>query len=141
MSIPVPHRSSAAAVQARQAARVTALAFGVVAVAGFVPGLTADLGQIQPAGWGSGAVLLGILRVSVIGNLFHLTMAGAGLLASGNEDRSRDYLLWGGAGYLVLSCHRLLVDHLVAGGQVAGQGIGEWLPVAVGLAMVLIASA
>ena len=139
MATPVPHRSSPAAGPAQRAARVTACAFGVLAVAGFVPGLTADLGRIQPAGWSSGAVLLGVLRVSVIGNLIHFALAWAGLLAAADEHRSRRYLLWGGAGYVALSCHRLLVDRLVGGGAVVGPGVGEWLPVAAGLAMMLTA--
>ena len=93
----------------------------------------------MPRGWPqSGALLLGIVRVSVIGNLIHLTMAGAGLLAAQSEERSRGYLLWGGAAYTALSCHRLLVDHLVAAGQVPGQGTaGQLLPVVAGFAMVM----
>lgn len=137
MTSRAPDRPSTAGEPARRAARVTALTFGAVALAGFIPGLTTDLSRIEPAGWGSGAVLLGILRVSVIGNLIHLIMAGAGLLAADNEQRSRSYLVWGGAFYLALSCHRLLIDRLVGGAEVPGQGIGQWLPIAAGLAMVL----
>ena len=139
MTSSAPDRPFTAGEPARRAARVVALAFGAVAVAGFVPGLTADLGRIAPAGWGSGAVLLGVLRVSVIGNLIHLAMAGAGLLASDSEQKSRSYLLWGGACYFALSCHRLLIARLVVGTQVPGRGIGEWLPIAAGLAMMLTA--
>jgi uncharacterized protein DUF4383 len=121
----------------RRAARVVALCFGAVAVAGFVPGLTEHVERLQPAGWGSGALLFGVVRVSVVANLIHVVMAGAGLLAAQSGAASRRYLLWGGAAYAALSCHRLLVDHLVNGGRVPGQGPGEWLPVAAGLAMVV----
>lgn len=62
-----------------------------------------------------------------------------GLLAAPNDDASRRYLLWGGGAYAALSCHRLLVDHLVAGGMVPGRGVGEWLPIAAGLGMVVTA--
>ena len=62
-----------------------------------------------------------------------------GLLAAPNDDASRRYLLWGGGAYAALSCHRLLVDHLVAGGMAPGRGVGEWLPIAAGLGMVVTA--
>lgn len=121
----------------RRAARGVAIAFGVVALAGFVPGLTDDVGRLQPAGWGSGALLFGVVRVSVVANLMHLVLAGAGLWAAQSAATSRRYLVVGGTAYAALSCHRLLVDQLVNGGRVPGQGVGEWLPVVAGLAMVV----
>ncbi len=120
-----------------RAAGTAALAFAAVAVAGSVPGLTAHLDRIELAGWESGALLLGILRVSVVANLIHVVMAGMGLVAAGREDVATRYLMWGGAAYTVLSVHRFLVDRVVGGGQVPGQGAGEWLPIAAGLALVL----
>ena len=124
-------------VPVRRAARWVAIAFGVVALAGFVPGLTADVGRLQPAGWGSGALLFGVVRVSVVANLMHLVLAGAGLLAAQSAPTSRRYLVWGGTAYAALSCYRLFIDQLVDAGPVPGQGVGEWLPVATGLAMVM----
>lgn len=120
-----------------RAAHAAAVAFGVVAAAGSLPGLTAHLDQIELAGWESGALLLGILRVSVVGNLMHLLMAGLGLLAARREELATGYLLWGGAAYTLLSCHRYVIDLVVAGGRVPGQGVGELLPIAAGLALVL----
>ncbi|MFL6167474.1 MAG: DUF4383 domain-containing protein [Ornithinibacter sp.] len=120
-----------------RAARAAAVAFTVVAVAGSVPGLTTNLDRIELAGWESGALLLGIVRVSVTGNLVHLVMAGLALAAARSEEAATRYLVWGGAAYTLLSCHRFLVDLVVAGGRVPGQGVGEWLPVAAGLALVL----
>ena len=122
---------------ASRAAHAAAVAFAVVAVAGSSPGLTAHLDRIELAGWESGALLLGILRVSVVGNLVHLVMAGIGLVAARREELATGYLLWGGAAYTLLSCHRYVVDLVVAGGRVPGQGVGELLPVAAGLALVL----
>ena len=122
---------------ASRAAHAAAVAFAVVAVAGSSPGLTTHLDRIELAGWESGALLLGILRVSVVGNLVHLLMAGVGVLASRREELAAGYLLWGGAAYTLLSCHRYVVDLVVAEGRVPGQGVGELLPVAAGLALVL----
>lgn len=121
---------------ARRAARVVAALFLFVAVAGFVPGLTAHLGRIEPAGWGSRAVLLGVLRVSVAGNLIHLVMAGAGWLAAASDEASRRFLVYGGAAYAALSGHGVLVARLVADSQpVPDRGATVWVPVAAGLAM------
>jgi Domain of unknown function (DUF4383) len=131
------HRPDADGEPACRASRAAALAFAVVAVAGSLPGLTTNLDRIEVAGWQSGALLLGILRVSVAGNLVHLVMAGVGLAAARREEAATRYLVWGGAVYTLLSCHRLLVDLAVAGGRVPGQGVGEWLPIAAGLALVL----
>lgn len=122
---------------AGRAAHAAAVTFAVLAVAGSAPGLTTDLDRIELAGWESGALLLGILRVSVMGNLIHLLMAGLGLVAARREETATQYLVWGGAGYTLLSCHRFVVDLVVAGGRVPGQGVGELLPVAAGLALVL----
>ena len=85
----------------QRTARLVAVAFLVVALAGFVPGLTAHLERLEPAGWGSGALLFGILRVSVVANLMHVVMAGAGLLAAPGAEASRRYLLGGGTAYAV----------------------------------------
>lgn len=131
------HRWVAPREPACRAARAAALAFAAVAVASCVPGLTAHLDRIELAGWESGALLLGILRVSVAANLIHAVMAAMGLMAAGREDLATRYLMWGGAAYTALSVHRFVVDRVVGGGQVPGQGAGEWLPIAAGLGLVL----
>jgi len=131
-------RSSAGGEAVRRRTRLVALTLGLVGIAGFVPGVTSHLGQIEPAGWGSGALLFGVVRVSVIGNLIHVAMSAGGLLATASDEWSRRFLQWGGTAYATMSCYRVLLDLYLAGGRVPGQGAGEWLPVAAGLAIVAI---
>lgn len=100
-------RYDASPVQA--AAAAVALVFGVVGVAGFVPGLTTHYDDLQFAGHESGAMLLGLFQVSVLHNLVHLGFAVAGFLLARTAAGARGYLVGGGALYLVVFLYGLLV--------------------------------
>lgn len=100
-------RYDASPVQA--AAAVVALVFGVVGVAGFIPGITTDFGELEFAGHESGAMLLGIFQVSVLHNLVHLGFAVAGFVLARTAAGARGYLIGGGALYLVVFLYGLLV--------------------------------
>jgi hypothetical protein len=98
------------------AARAAGVAFLLVGLAGFVPGLTTDLYDgLEFAGGEGTSELLGLFAVSVLHNLVHLLFGIAGLALAATPNGARSYLLGGGGLYLVLF---LL-------GVVGG---GEWLP-------------
>ena len=102
---------------AQTAARAVGVAFLVVALAGFVPGLTTNLYDgLEFAGDDGSAELLGIFAVSVLHNLVHGLFGIAGLALAGSASGARTYLLGGGAVYLALWLF----------GAVGG---GEWIPV------------
>lgn len=102
---------------AQTAARAVGVAFLVVALAGFVPGLTTNLYDgLEFAGEDGSAELLGIFAVSVLHNLVHGLFGIAGLALAGSASGARTYLLGGGAVYLALWLF----------GAVGG---GEWIPV------------
>ena len=75
----------------RSAARAAALVFGVafllVGVLGFVPGITAGYADLRFAGHESGARLFGVFTVSVLHNLVHLAFGVLGVVASRGQRR------------------------------------------------------
>ena len=86
------------------------LAFLLVGIAGFIPGVTSDYDQLEFAGPDSGAKLFGLFEVSVLHNLVHL-LFGVGLLAAARVAWSRLYLIGGGIAYLGVAIYGMLVDH------------------------------
>ena len=81
--------------------------FLIVGIAGFIPGLTMDMGSMSMAGHGSMALLLGTFQVSVLHNIVHLLFGVVGLLAARSGRGSRLYLLVGGIVYAVLYVYGL----------------------------------
>jgi hypothetical protein len=88
-----------------------ALLFGVVflivGIAGFIPGLTMDMGSMSMAGHGSMALLLGLFQVSVLHNIVHLLFGIVGLIAARSASGARLYLVVGGIVYAVLFVYGL----------------------------------
>ncbi|ROQ16734.1 uncharacterized protein DUF4383 [Curtobacterium sp. PhB172] len=88
-----------------------ALLFGVVflivGIAGFIPGLTMDMGSMSMAGHGSMALLLGLFQVSVLHNIVHLLFGIVGLVAARSASGARLYLVVGGIVYAVLFVYGL----------------------------------
>jgi len=82
---------------------------------GFVPGITADHGDLRFAGAGSHAKLFDLFRVSVLDNLVHLLLGAAGIALASTRAGARRFLAV--AGLLLLGLWALGV----AGG-------GGWLP-------------
>src|SRR5690242_19811511 len=93
----------------RKVTAVVAGTFLVVGIAGFIPGITQHLGDIEFAGHESGAELLGVFQVSILHNLVHIAFGVVGLLCLRRPESSRAFLLIGGAIYLVLFLYGLAV--------------------------------
>ncbi|GGO88841.1 membrane protein [Nocardioides phosphati] len=129
-------RYDASPVQA--AAAVVALAFGIVGVAGFVPGLTTDYGDLTFAGHDSGAMLLGIFQVSILHNLVHLGFAVAGFVLARTAAGARGYLIGGGALYLVVFLYGLVVGLHDKANFLPVNDADDVLHVVLGAGMVLL---
>lgn len=92
-------------------AAIFGLTFLLVGVAGFIPGVTSNYGELKFAGTDSNAELLGVFRVSILHNLVHL-LFGVGILAAARRSWAAAYLIGGGIGYLGFVVYGVLVDEL-----------------------------
>ena len=95
--------------------QMTAFIFGVVfllvGIAGFIPGITTNYGDMSFAGHHPpSALMLGIFAVSVLHNIVHLLFGIAGLALARSFNTARIYLVGGGVVYAVLWLYRLIID-------------------------------
>ena len=88
---------------------ILGLTFLLVAIAGFIPGVTTPFEHLEVAGTDSEAELLGLFQVSVLQNIVHL-LFGVGIIAAAREKWSLAYLLGGGLAYAAIAAYGFLVD-------------------------------
>jgi hypothetical protein len=122
----------------RTAALVVAGVFLLVGVAGFIPGLTTDYGDMTFAGHHSDAHLLGIFQVSILHNIVHLLFGVAGLALARTVSGARAYLIGGGAVYLLLWVYGLVIGEDSAANFVPVNDADDWLHLGLGLGMLAL---
>jgi hypothetical protein len=120
------------------AAFFVGVAFLVVGIFGFIPGVTSQYDLLDWAGHHSGAKLFGVFAVSVLHNLVHLAFGGLGLLCTRTYAAARAYLLLGGLAYLGLWAYGLLIDHGSSANFVPVNSADNWLHLGLGAGMVLL---
>lgn len=120
----------------QKAALAVGAVFLLVGVLGFIPGITTNYSALGFAGHGSEALLLGIFQVSVLHNIVHLLFGAAGIAMARSAAQSRNYLIWGGAIYLVLWLYGLLIGHDTAANFVPVNTADNWLHFVLGVAMI-----
>ncbi|WP_280400910.1 DUF4383 domain-containing protein [Nocardia carnea] len=127
---------------ARSPVQLAALAVGavfvLVAILGFVPGITTNYSSLEWAGHHSGAQLLGLFNVSVLHNLVHLAFGVAGLAAGARSSWARAYLIGGGVIYLILWIYGLLIDYDSDANFVPLDTADNWLHFGLGAGMVAL---
>lgn len=90
--------------------------FLLVAVLGFVPGITTDLYDgLEFAGNDGTSELLGLFKVSILHNIVH-GLFGVGILMAATHKGALSYLLGAGAIYVVLFLMGII-------------GAGDWVPI------------
>jgi hypothetical protein len=119
----------------QKAALAVGVVFLLVGVLGFIPGITSNYESLGFAGHGSEALLLGIFQVSVLHNIVHLLFGAAGIAMARTAAQSRNYLIVGGAIYLVLWLYGLLIGHDTAANFVPVNTADNWLHFVLGVAM------
>lgn len=80
-------------------ALVVGVVFVLVAILGFIPGITT--GDLKAYGHESEAKLLGLFNVSILHNIVH-GLFGVGILMSRTRAGAKNYLIGGGIVYIVL---------------------------------------
>jgi hypothetical protein len=124
--------------RARLFATIVGATFLLVGIAGFIPGVTQNLGDIKFAGHESGAELLGIFRVSVLHNLVHVLFGVAGLAAARRARAARAFLLIGGIAYLALWLLGLATHYESDANFVPVNNADDWLHFALGGGMIAL---
>ncbi len=116
-------------------ALLAAVAFLVVAILGFVPGITTRFSELGFAGHQSEALLLGLFQISVLHNLVHALFGIVGLIAAKTVSGARGFLLGAGVTYLVLTVFGALIDLDSPLNFVPLNVADNWLHLALGLGM------
>jgi hypothetical protein len=115
--------------------RLVGVVFLLVAVAGFIPGITTNLYDgLEFAGDDGNAEILGLFEVSVLHNIVHGLFGIAGLAMAATASGARTFLLGGGAIYILLAA----VQAVGAGEWVPLVGPDLWLHLALGVGMIAL---
>lgn len=120
----------------RLAALLYGIVFLIVGLAGFIPGLTTNVGSMQMGGHHSEAMLLGVFQVSVLHNIVHLLYGIAGFVLSRRPASARLYLLIGGVIYAVLWIYGLVIDKDSMANFVPLNTADDWLHFVLALTMI-----
>ena len=132
------NRSGRSMTTIQRAAQVVGAVFLLVGVLGFIPGITTNYESLGAAGHGSGALLLGIFQVSILHNVVHLLFGVAGIVMARSATQSRNYLVGGGAVYLVLWLYGMLIGHDTPANFIPVNSADNWLHLVLGLGMVVL---
>ncbi|MDY0908636.1 DUF4383 domain-containing protein [Microbacterium sp. CFBP9034] len=135
-------RTTAVDGYARTAIQKTALVFGIVflviGIAGFIPGLTHSMEEMEGAGADSQAMLFGVFQVSILHNVVHLLFGVVGLAVAARARASRQYLIWGGVVYAVLLVYGLFAVNVEEANFVPVNVADNWLHAVLAVAMILL---
>ena len=122
----------------QKAATAVGIAFLLVGILGFIPGITTNYDQLDFASHESDAKLLGLFQVSILHNIVHLLFGIAGLALARTYNGAKSYLIGGGAIYLVLWIYGMVIDHDSDANFVPVNDADNWLHFALGAAMIAL---
>jgi uncharacterized protein DUF4383 len=120
------------------AALLIGAVFLLVGIAGFIPGITTNVGDMKFAGHESPSELLGLFQVSILHNIVHLAIGIIGLAAAATWEGARLYLVGGGAIYLALAVYGWIVERTSDANFVPMNNADNVLHVVLGAGMILL---
>jgi len=120
------------------AALLVGAVFVIVGIAGFIPGITTNVGDMKFAGHESPSELLGLFQVSILHNIVHLAIGIIGLVAAATWEGARLYLVGGGAIYLALAVYGWIVERTSDANFVPMNNADNVLHVILGAGMILL---
>lgn len=120
------------------AALLVGAIFVIVGIAGFIPGITTNVGDMKFAGHESPSELLGLFQVSILHNIVHLAIGIIGLVAAATWEGARLYLVGGGAIYLALAIYGWVVERTSDANFVPMNNADNVLHVLLGAGMILL---
>ncbi len=113
--------------------RLVGVAFLLVGIAGFIPGITTNLYDgLEFAGNDGNAELLGLFKMSVLHNIVHGLFGIAGLALAATASGARTFLVGGGAIYVVL----WLLGILGGADWIPSNRLDDWLHLVLGVGMI-----
>jgi hypothetical protein len=136
-SSPQSMRSTGPRTNLQKAAMAVGAVFLLVGILGFIPGITTQYETMGLAGHHSTAMLLGVFQVSVLHNIVHLLFGVAGLVMARTAAGARNYLIGGGAVYLVLWIYGLITANTDSPANfVPLNSADNWLHLLLGVGMI-----
>ncbi|MEV0643968.1 DUF4383 domain-containing protein [Phytomonospora sp. NPDC050363] len=123
---------------AQLVALVLGIVFLLVGIAGFIPGLTTDVGEMSFAGHESGAMLLGVFQVSILHNIVHLLFGVAGVAMARSFSTARSYLIGGGVVYALVWLYGLFISHDSVANFIPVNTADNWLHLGLAVAMIAL---
>jgi hypothetical protein len=117
----------------QKAALVVGIVFVIVGIAGFIPGITENapgdfMGENSPGS------LLHVFQTGILHNLVHLLFGVAGIVLSRTWSGARNFLIGGGAVYLLL----WLIGMFSAMDWLPADVTDHWLHFGLGLGMLVL---
>lgn len=120
----------------QKAALLFGIIFLVVGVAGFIPGITTDYGELTTFD-DEGAKIFGIFGTNIIENIAHLAFGVAGIALASSWAGAKNYFIWGGLIYLGLWIYGLLIPENESAANFMGlNDPAHWLHFVLGVTMV-----
>jgi len=129
----VPRRTAV-----RRAAAAVGAIFLLVGILGFIPGMTGGDVTLGAAAQHPGTLLLGLVDVSVLHNVVHMSLGVVGLALARASGSAKLYLVWGGAGYLLVCLYRNAIDHESSASFIRVDGVENWFHMVLAIGMVVL---
>ena len=119
-------------------AMLVSMVFILVAILGFIPGITTNFDDITFAGNDSGAELLGIFQVSILHNIVHGLFGIVGLFLARTIDGARTFLIGGGIIYVALFLYGIVVGSDSGANFVPVNDADDVLHLLLGIGMIAV---